>query len=59
MIAIEKIGCYSQFPRGRGTPHHIGVRTWGSIRIGQEAEGARGKYEKGALLWFCGEEWWK
>ena len=34
MIAIEKVVCYSQFPRGGGKPHHTGPHgeTSGSAR---------------------------
>ena len=39
---VEKVVCYSQFPRGRGhgMPHRATQR---GTRVGQEAEGMRGK----------------
>ena len=38
MIAIEKTGCYSQFPGGRGTPQHAG-----KYQDGSEGRGSKGK----------------
>lgn len=49
MIALEKMVCYSQIPRGRGTPCHAGPQ--GRTRVRQEAEGARGKCTQERLLW--------
>lgn len=39
LITIEKIVCYSQFPREGAC--HTGRATQGSTRVIQEAEGAR------------------
>lgn len=49
MADIEKIVCYSQFPRG-GTARPCRA-TWRSTRAGQEAE--RGREKRGQRL-YCG-----
>lgn len=48
-ITIVKILCYSQCPRGGGTLHRA---TWASTKVGQEAEGMRGKHGPEPLLGF-------
>lgn len=52
MIAIEKIAYYLlTVPKRRG--HPVSCRaTWGSARISQEAEKARGKHGQNVLLCF-------
>ena len=32
-LVIEKIGCYSEFPRGQGMLHHGGGHTQGGTRL--------------------------
>ena len=48
-IALEKIACYSQFPRGEKRPCHIGPHKDASVS--QEAEAVRGKHGQESLLW--------
>lgn len=49
-IAVAKIICYSQFPKGESC--HTMQGTWGSTRAAQETKGTRGKYELEHLLQF-------
>lgn len=54
MAATEETVCYS-------SSQEEGIRdtmqgTRGSIRVSQEAKGARAEHEKEALFWFCGKE---
>ena len=51
MTAIEKNHLLLTVPKKRVTFHQCEA-TWGSTRIGQKAEGMRGKHEQKALLWF-------
>ena len=52
MIAIEKIVCYSQFPKKRG--HIIPFEaTQGGARADQEAERAQGTHGKSMYCGFC------
>lgn len=50
-ITYKKIACYLRFPKegGQATPQKA---TWGSARIGQEAEGVRRKRGLEDLLGF-------
>lgn len=51
--AIEKIiAAHSRQGEGAATP---GRAAWGSTRVGQEPEGARGKCGQGPSLWFWRE----
>lgn len=55
MTATEETVCYSSSQEEGTRDTMQGTR--GSIRVAQEAKGARAECEKEALLWFCGKEW--
>lgn len=56
-IAFEKTVCDSQFARGGCTPHHSGPSIGGGPKVGQVAEGARGRMGKNLHSGLRGKEW--
>ena len=59
-IAIEKIVCYSQLPRGGGMPHPDGGGggwTQGSTGVGQQAEEEGGTWARPFIVVFKQRNW--